>query len=70
MPSSSAWATNRWAYSGPERVSPKRVEAEAVVDALTEDAAGAVLTLQHHHVVDALLPEPDGGGQARRAARR
>ena len=39
-------------------------EAEAVVDALTKDAAGAVLTFQHHHVVDALLPEPDGGGQA------
>ena len=45
-------------------------EAEAVVDALTKDAAGAVLTFQHHHVVDALLPEPDGRRPGRRARRR
>ena len=66
MPSSSAWATNRWAYSGPERGLAEAGEPSRR-DALTEDAAGAVLPLQHHHAVDALLPEPDGG---RRACRR
>ena len=43
-------------------------EAETVVDALAEDAAGLALPLQHHHVLHALLPQADGRRQAGGAA--
>ena len=43
------------------------VQAEAVMDALAQDAAGVVFALQDEQVIDAVLPGGDGGGQTRRA---
>ena len=45
----------------------KAMQAEAVVDALAQDAAGIVLAFQHDQAVHARLLGGDGGGQTRRA---
>ena len=43
------------------------VQAEAVVDALAQDAAGVVLALEHKQVVNAVFLRRNGSREARRA---
>ncbi len=64
---SSAWAMKR-AVLGAGELLLERVEAEAVVDALVEDAAEAVVALDHDDGVASGVAGGDGRGEAGGAA--